>query len=163
MPSLGTPVAVIDCGTNSTRLLVKAGSVALERRMRDRRLGRSTDRTGRLDADGVTRTLEALAEYREVVEAHGARDECVRWRRKRFARRPTARLRRPRSRGAGHARRGDRRVRRRVVYAFLGATSEVDECRRTLPGARHRGRVDGALDRHRACRGSCRSRWRASA
>ena len=67
------PVAVIDCGTNSTRLLIRAGSVTLERRVVTTRLGRSTDRTGRLDADGVTRTLEALAEYREVVEAHGAR------------------------------------------------------------------------------------------
>ncbi len=73
MPSLAVPVAVIDCGTNSTRLLIRAGSVTLERRVVTTRLGRSTDRTGRLDADGVTRTLEALAEYREVVEAHGAR------------------------------------------------------------------------------------------
>ena len=73
MPSLTTPVAVIDCGTNSTRLLIRAGSVILERRQVTTRLGRSTDRTGRLDADGVARTLEVLAEYRDVVEAHGAR------------------------------------------------------------------------------------------
>ena len=70
---LTTPVAVIDCGTNSTRLLIRAGSVTLERRIVTTRLGRSTDRTGHLDADGVARTLEALAEYRDVVEAHGAR------------------------------------------------------------------------------------------
>ena len=73
MPSLTTPVAVIDCGTNSTRLLIRAGSVTLERRQVTTRLGRATDRTGRLDADGVARTLEVLAEYRDVVEAHGAR------------------------------------------------------------------------------------------
>ena len=73
MPSLTTPVAVIDCGTNSTRLLIRAGSVTLERRQVTTRLGRSTDRTGRLDADGVARTLEVLAEYRDIVEAHGAR------------------------------------------------------------------------------------------
>ena len=73
MPSLTTPVAVIDCGTNSTRLLIRAGSVTLERRQVTTRLGRATDRTGRLDSDGVARTLEVLAEYRDVVEAHGAR------------------------------------------------------------------------------------------
>jgi len=73
VPSLTTPVAVIDCGTNSTRLLIRAGSVTLERRQVTTRLGRATDRTGRLDADGVARTLEVLAEYRDVVEAHGAR------------------------------------------------------------------------------------------
>jgi exopolyphosphatase/guanosine-5'-triphosphate,3'-diphosphate pyrophosphatase len=73
VPSLTTPVAVIDCGTNSTRLLIRAGSVTLERRQVTTRLGRATDRTGRLDSDGVARTLEVLAEYRDVVEAHGAR------------------------------------------------------------------------------------------
>ncbi len=73
MPSLGTPVAVVDCGTNSIRLLVKAGSVALERRMVVTRLGRGTDRTGRLDPEGVTQTLQVLAEYRDLIEAHRVR------------------------------------------------------------------------------------------
>ena len=73
MPSLGTPVAVVDCGTNSIRLLVKAGTVALERRMVVTRLGRATDRSGKLDAGGVARTLEVLAEYRDLTEAHGVR------------------------------------------------------------------------------------------
>jgi exopolyphosphatase / guanosine-5'-triphosphate,3'-diphosphate pyrophosphatase len=73
VPSLGIPVAVVDCGTNSIRLLVKAGSVALERRMVVTRLGRGTDRTGRLDPDGVARTLEVLAEYRDLIDAHGVR------------------------------------------------------------------------------------------
>jgi len=73
MPSLGTPVAVVDCGTNSIRLLVKAGSVAIERRMIVTRLGRGIDRTGRLDPEGVARTLEVLGEYRDLIEAHGVR------------------------------------------------------------------------------------------
>jgi exopolyphosphatase/guanosine-5'-triphosphate,3'-diphosphate pyrophosphatase len=73
VPSLTTPVAVVDCGTNSTRLLIRAGSVTLERRTVTTRLGRSTDRTGHLDADGSALTLEALAEYRDVIDAHGAR------------------------------------------------------------------------------------------
>ena len=46
MPSLAAPVAVVDCGTNSIRLLVKTGSVILERRMETTRLGRDIDRTG---------------------------------------------------------------------------------------------------------------------
>jgi exopolyphosphatase / guanosine-5'-triphosphate,3'-diphosphate pyrophosphatase len=73
VPSLVTPVAVVDCGTNSTRLLVRAGSVTLERRTVTTRLGRSTDRTHHLDPDGVSRTLEVLAEYRDLIEAQGAR------------------------------------------------------------------------------------------
>ncbi|HTN79473.1 MAG TPA: Ppx/GppA phosphatase family protein [Acidimicrobiales bacterium] len=73
MPSLAAPVAVVDCGTNSTRLLVRAGSVALERRLVTTRLGRDLGRTGRLDEEGVRRTLVALAEYRDLIEAHGAR------------------------------------------------------------------------------------------
>lgn len=73
MPSLTAPVAVVDCGTNSIRLLVKAGSVILERRMETTRLGRDIGRTGHLDPVGVMRTLEVLAEYRGLIEAHGAR------------------------------------------------------------------------------------------
>lgn len=73
MPSLGAPVAVVDCGTNSIRLLVKAGSVALERRMVVTRLGRGLDRSKRLDPDGVAHTLDVLAEYRDLIEAHGVR------------------------------------------------------------------------------------------
>jgi exopolyphosphatase / guanosine-5'-triphosphate,3'-diphosphate pyrophosphatase len=73
MPSFAAPVAVVDCGTNSIRLLVKAGSVILERRMETTRLGRDIGRTGLLDPDGVTRTLDVLAEYRGLLEAHGVR------------------------------------------------------------------------------------------
>jgi exopolyphosphatase / guanosine-5'-triphosphate,3'-diphosphate pyrophosphatase len=73
VPSLVTPVAVVDCGTNSTRLLIRAGSVTLERRTVTTRLGRGIGRTGHLDADGVNRTLEVLADYRELIEAQGAR------------------------------------------------------------------------------------------
>jgi exopolyphosphatase/guanosine-5'-triphosphate,3'-diphosphate pyrophosphatase len=73
VPSLSAPVAVVDCGTNSIRLLVKAGSVILERRIATTRLGRDIDRTGHLDPEGVARTLVVLGEYRDVIEAHGAR------------------------------------------------------------------------------------------
>ena len=43
------PVAAIDCGTNSTRLLIAdASGHTIDRRMRITRLGRGVDATGRL-------------------------------------------------------------------------------------------------------------------
>src|SRR5687768_15201977 len=68
----GPVVAAIDCGTNSTRLLVARrehdGSVVtLERLMRITRLGRGVDATGGLEAAAVDRTTEVLREYREVM------------------------------------------------------------------------------------------------
>lgn len=67
----GATVAAIDCGTNSTRLLVSHDGDPLERLMRITRLGRDTDGTGRLSAGGIERTVEVLREYREVMDRHG--------------------------------------------------------------------------------------------
>lgn len=66
------PVAAIDCGTNSVRLLVRAhdGST-LERLMRITRLGRGVDRTGRLEPAAIEATIEVLREYRAVMDRHG--------------------------------------------------------------------------------------------
>jgi exopolyphosphatase / guanosine-5'-triphosphate,3'-diphosphate pyrophosphatase len=63
--------AAIDCGTNSTRLLISDGSTTVDRRMRVTRLGAGVDRTGRLDPDAVGRTLDVLRDYREVMDRHG--------------------------------------------------------------------------------------------
>ncbi len=65
-------VAAIDCGTNSTRLLVadRQGNT-LERLMRITRLGQGTDATGRLGTDAIERTLAVLREYRCVMDRHG--------------------------------------------------------------------------------------------
>jgi len=65
------PVAAIDCGTNSTRLLIADGGRAIDRRMRITRLGAAVGRTGRLDPAAIERTLEVLAEYRGVMDDHG--------------------------------------------------------------------------------------------
>jgi exopolyphosphatase/guanosine-5'-triphosphate,3'-diphosphate pyrophosphatase len=66
-------VAAVDCGTNSTRLLVArrgpAGLETLERRMTITRLGAGVDATGRLDPAAITRTTDVLAEYRNVLDA----------------------------------------------------------------------------------------------
>lgn len=73
---MSAPVfAAIDCGTNSTRLLVSRGSGSdkevLARVNTITRLGRGVDGSGRLDADAVERTLAALREYRRVLDEHG--------------------------------------------------------------------------------------------
>lgn len=70
------PVAAIDCGTNSTRLLVAApdgdgGLRTLTRLMHITRLGQAVDRTQLLAPAAVERTQAVLAEYREVMDAHG--------------------------------------------------------------------------------------------
>lgn len=63
------PVAAIDCGTNSTRLLVADGEGrSLERRMTITRLGEGVDRTGELGAGALERTLAVLGEYRRVAD-----------------------------------------------------------------------------------------------
>ena len=66
-------LAAIDCGTNSTRLLVSEGGTRpLERLMRITRLGQGVDATGRLAPDAIDRTLAVLREYREVMDRFGA-------------------------------------------------------------------------------------------
>ncbi len=72
----GPAVAVIDCGTNSTRLLVArdAGDgrlQALDRRALITRLGAGVDASGLLDPLAVDRTIEVLGEYRRILDAHG--------------------------------------------------------------------------------------------
>jgi exopolyphosphatase/guanosine-5'-triphosphate,3'-diphosphate pyrophosphatase len=69
---MSSPVAAIDCGTNSTRLLVRtAGGDTLERLMTITRLGAGVAATGRLDPAAVDRTVEVLGTYRQVLDRHG--------------------------------------------------------------------------------------------
>lgn len=65
-------VAAIDCGTNSTRLLVvgPAGDVRA-REMTITRLGQGVDATRRLRAEAMERTFAALRAYRAVMDAEG--------------------------------------------------------------------------------------------
>lgn len=62
--------AAIDCGTNSTRVLVSDGSVTVAREMRITRLGKDVDATGCLDPNAVQRTLEVLSEYAALLSHH---------------------------------------------------------------------------------------------
>ena len=66
------PVAAVDCGTNSTRLLVLGPDRRrLARRMRITRLGAGVDRTGRLEDAAIGRTFAVLEEYRRLLDEHG--------------------------------------------------------------------------------------------
>jgi exopolyphosphatase / guanosine-5'-triphosphate,3'-diphosphate pyrophosphatase len=66
------PVAAVDCGTNSTRLLVlSAAGEILDREMIITRLGQGVDETGSLSDEAIDRTLAALARYRGVMDGFG--------------------------------------------------------------------------------------------
>lgn len=70
-------VAVVDIGTNSTRLLVavlEGGRVReeLERLSVVTRLGRGVDSDGSLSHEGMERVFGTLEEYAKLIEQHGA-------------------------------------------------------------------------------------------
>jgi exopolyphosphatase/guanosine-5'-triphosphate,3'-diphosphate pyrophosphatase len=69
-------VAVVDLGTNTTRLLVaevRDGAVeGLERRTEITRLGEGVDAAGRLADAAKDRVRRVLSEYREVIDRYGA-------------------------------------------------------------------------------------------
>jgi exopolyphosphatase/guanosine-5'-triphosphate,3'-diphosphate pyrophosphatase len=63
----------VDIGTNSVRLLVvDAEGNELTRQMRLTRLGQGVDTTGALHPDAIARTVSVLADYRGLIESHGA-------------------------------------------------------------------------------------------
>lgn len=65
----GAPVAALDCGTNSTRLLVvDASGRTLDREMHITRLGEGVDATGVLAAEAIGRTLTVLGDYRSTMD-----------------------------------------------------------------------------------------------
>jgi exopolyphosphatase/guanosine-5'-triphosphate,3'-diphosphate pyrophosphatase len=67
-------VAVVDLGTNSTRLLVaevEDGQVReIERRTNVTRLGRGVGLTGQLSQEGMADVAETVGEYLEAADAH---------------------------------------------------------------------------------------------
>ncbi|MBL8778173.1 MAG: Ppx/GppA family phosphatase [Acidimicrobiales bacterium] len=64
--------AGIDCGTNSTRLLVADDEGRpVERLMEITRLGKGVDATGALDPAAIERTLDTLRRYRVAMDRHG--------------------------------------------------------------------------------------------
>jgi exopolyphosphatase / guanosine-5'-triphosphate,3'-diphosphate pyrophosphatase len=74
-------VAVVDLGTNSTRLLVADvddGRVReLDRRTRVTRLGRGVDLTGQLSQEGMAEVAETVGEYLAAAEAHAPHERIA--------------------------------------------------------------------------------------
>jgi exopolyphosphatase / guanosine-5'-triphosphate,3'-diphosphate pyrophosphatase len=72
----GERIAVVDLGTNSTRLLVANvldGRVEeLERRTEITRLGERVDSAGKLSAAAMKRVYETVDSYRKLIDKHGA-------------------------------------------------------------------------------------------
>jgi exopolyphosphatase/guanosine-5'-triphosphate,3'-diphosphate pyrophosphatase len=68
-------VAIIDCGTNTIRLLIAeaagAGLATLVRELRYVRLGQGVDATRRFHPEALARTFAAAAEYAQIIAAHG--------------------------------------------------------------------------------------------
>ena len=77
--SVAGAAAAIDCGTNSTRLLVvDAEGNTLERVMRVTRLGQGVDTSGRLAPEAVERTLAVVREFADALDGHGVPPSRVR-------------------------------------------------------------------------------------
>ena len=62
--------AGIDCGTNSTRLIIGDGTTTFEREMTITGLGRGVDATGKLSDDGIERVRAALEKYRGIMDRY---------------------------------------------------------------------------------------------
>ena len=66
-----TVVGAVDCGTNTTRLLISADGRDVERRAVITRLGRGVDTTRRLSPEGIDATVAVLHEFGELLRQHG--------------------------------------------------------------------------------------------
>ncbi|NNN09239.1 MAG: exopolyphosphatase [Acidimicrobiaceae bacterium] len=65
-------VAVLDCGSNSTRLLIAAhDGTTLQREMRITRLSAGVDSSNTLSREALQRTYDTLSEYRAMMDVHG--------------------------------------------------------------------------------------------
>ncbi|MDI6909146.1 Ppx/GppA phosphatase family protein [Nocardioides sp.] len=78
------PVAAIDCGTNTIKLLVgtepeEGGLEVDEREMRIVRLGQDLDRTGRIAEEALARAFAAIEEYAALIRDHGVPPERIRF------------------------------------------------------------------------------------
>jgi exopolyphosphatase / guanosine-5'-triphosphate,3'-diphosphate pyrophosphatase len=77
--TMAEPVAAIDCGTNSIKLLVADLPRVLVRESRIVRLGQGVDETGRLADEALARTFSAVEEFAHIVERYAVPVERVRF------------------------------------------------------------------------------------
>ena len=76
------PFGAIDIGTNSAHLVIAEMSEPgdlriLEKEKTSLRLGRALESDGRLNQDGIKRTVKALSEMNQICESYRARVRCV--------------------------------------------------------------------------------------
>ncbi|MGI9015856.1 MAG: exopolyphosphatase [Euzebya sp.] len=81
-PPRDAPVAAVDIGTNSVRLLIAVGDGAtqihtLDRRLKITRLGQGVDASGALALSAVQRTADAVAEFATRWQAAGVQQTRV--------------------------------------------------------------------------------------
>jgi exopolyphosphatase/guanosine-5'-triphosphate,3'-diphosphate pyrophosphatase len=75
----GGPVAAVDCGTNTIKLLIGTLPDVAVREMRIVRLGQDLDRTGRIAAEALERAFAAIDEYAALIRDHDVPPERVRF------------------------------------------------------------------------------------
>ncbi|GCD91310.1 Ppx/GppA phosphatase family protein [Nocardioides sp. LS1] len=73
------PLAAIDCGTNTIKLLIGTLPDVAVRESRMVRLGQGVDKTGRLADEALARTFAAIDEYAVLIAAHGVPPSRVRF------------------------------------------------------------------------------------
>src|SRR6478736_2527337 len=74
-----SPVAAIDCGTNTIKLLIGDLPDVAVRETRIIRLGQGVDATGRLADEALERAFAALDEYAELIREQGVPVENIRF------------------------------------------------------------------------------------
>ncbi|GAB2986563.1 Ppx/GppA phosphatase family protein [Nocardioides montaniterrae] len=65
------PVAAIDCGTNTIKLLIGTLPEVAVRESRMVRLGQGVDATGELAPEALARVFAAIEEYADLIRLHG--------------------------------------------------------------------------------------------
>jgi exopolyphosphatase/guanosine-5'-triphosphate,3'-diphosphate pyrophosphatase len=81
---MNTPVAIIDCGTNTIRLLItkpdgNGGLSEIDRRTKIVRLGQGVDATGEFHPDALARTFAQAEQYADLIKSHDIPAERVRF------------------------------------------------------------------------------------
>jgi exopolyphosphatase / guanosine-5'-triphosphate,3'-diphosphate pyrophosphatase len=78
MTGTNRPVAVVDIGSNSVRLVIFEGRRRAAAMLHNEKavcaIGRHMVRKGRLDDEGIELALQALKRFQELCEGHGVRD-----------------------------------------------------------------------------------------
>ena len=62
--------AAIDCGTNSTRMLIANKFETLDRQMKITRLGQGLDQSGELSTQAMSRVIDVLKDFRRSLDKH---------------------------------------------------------------------------------------------